>query len=101
MQGLKQMLDVVNSYVVVFKRACGMLCDHKDVFDLQIRIIQAREGMQYIRPTTKEVAGILVEDENEHFRSRDFIIQKWMEPCRGQMRFIHHTCHYTILFYVI
>jgi len=39
--------------------------------------------MQYIRTTTEEVAGLLAGDGTEHFRSWDFIIQKWMEPYRG------------------
>jgi len=38
-QGLQQMLDSVNLYVVVFKRERDMLRDHGDVFDLQIRIV--------------------------------------------------------------
>jgi len=41
-QGLQQMLDSVNLYVVVFKRAHDMLRDHGKVVDLRIRIIQAR-----------------------------------------------------------
>ena len=43
--GLQQMLDSVNPYVAMFKIACDMLRDHGDVSDLQIRIIQAREGI--------------------------------------------------------
>jgi len=41
------MLDLVNPYVVIFKRARNMLRDHSEIFDLRIRIIQAREGGQY------------------------------------------------------
>jgi len=47
-----------------------MLCDHDKVLDFRIRIIQAREGRQYITPTTNEVAGLLVGDGIENFGSR-------------------------------
>ena len=53
-----------------------MLCDHGDVLDVRIRIIQAREGRQYITPTTNEVARLLVGDGTKNFGSRDVIIQK-------------------------
>jgi len=42
-QGLQEMLDSVNPYVAIFRRARDMLCDHGDVLDVRIRIIQARE----------------------------------------------------------
>jgi len=41
---------------------------------MRIRIIQAKEGRQYITPTTNEVAGLLVGDETENFGSRDVIV---------------------------
>jgi len=75
-QGLPQMLDSVNPYVIVFRRARDMLRDHCEVFVLQIRIIQTREGRQYIRPTIEEVAGLLVVDGTEHLGSRNITIQK-------------------------
>jgi len=53
-----------------------MLCDHGEVLDVRIRIIQAREGGQYITPTANEVIGLLVGDGAENFGSRDVIIQK-------------------------
>ena len=77
-QGLQQMLDSVNLYVVVFKRAHDMLCDYGEVFDLRIQIIQAREGRQHIRPIANEVAGLLVGDDLGMS-----LFRKWMEPCRG------------------
>ena len=39
-QELQQMLDSVNSYVAIFRRARDMLRDHGDVPNLRIRIIQ-------------------------------------------------------------
>jgi len=74
--GLQEMLDSVNPYVVIFKRARDMLRDHGEVLDMIIRIIQAREGRQYISPTPNEVAELLVGDGPENFGSRDVIIQK-------------------------
>ena len=44
-----------------------MLRDHGEVLDVRIRIIQAREGRQYITPTANEVAGLLVGDGTENF----------------------------------
>jgi len=43
---------------------------------MTIRIIQAREGRQYITPTANEVTRLLVGDGIESFGSRDIIIQK-------------------------
>jgi len=43
-QELQEMLDSVNPYVVIFRRARDILCDHGEVLDVRIRIIQAREG---------------------------------------------------------
>jgi len=39
MQGLQDMLDWVNTYIAIFKKARDMLRDHGEVFDLGIRII--------------------------------------------------------------
>ena len=75
-QGSQQMLDSVNPYVVIFRRARDMLRDHGEVFDLRIQIIQARKGTQYIRHTAEEVVGLLVGNGTEHFGSWDIIIQK-------------------------
>jgi len=75
-QGLQEMLDSVNPYVAVFRRARDMLRDHGEVLDVKIRIIRAREGRQYITPTANEVAGLLVGDGTENFESRDVIIQR-------------------------
>ena len=47
-QGLQEMLDSINPYVVIFRRARDMLRDHGEVLDVRIRIIQAREGRKYI-----------------------------------------------------
>jgi len=69
------MLDSVNPYVAMFRRARDMLYDNGEVLDLRIRIIQAREGRQYIRPTAAEVTGLIVEDGTEYFGPRDVIIQ--------------------------
>ena len=77
------MLDSVNPYVAVFRRARDMLSDHGEVLDLRIRIIQAREGRQYIRPTAEEIAGLIVGDETEHFRPRDVIVKTRMDSYRG------------------
>ena len=74
-QGLQQMLNSVNPYVAVFRRARDMLCDHGEVPDLRIRIIQAREDWQYSRPIAEEVAGLIVVDETEHFGPQDVILQ--------------------------
>jgi len=70
------MLDSANPYVAVFRRAHDMLRDHGEVLDLRIRIIQAREGRQYIRPIVEGVARLFVGDGTEHFGSADIIIQK-------------------------
>jgi len=43
---------------------------------MRIRIIQAREGRQYIAPTANEVVGLLVRDGTKNFGYRDVIIQK-------------------------
>jgi len=53
-----------------------VLHDNGEVLDVTIRIIQAREGRQYITPTANEVAGLLVGDETKNFGCRDEIIQK-------------------------
>jgi len=70
------MLDSVNPYVAIFRRAHDMLRDHDKVLDVRIRIIQAREDRQYITPTANEVAGLLMGDGTENFESTDVIIQK-------------------------
>ena len=67
-------MDSVNPYVAIFRRARDMLQDRGEVLHMRIRIIQAREGRQYITPTANEVAAFLVGDETENFRSRDVII---------------------------
>ena len=94
------MLDLVNPYVLVFKRAHDMLCDHNEVFDLWIRIIQAREDGQYNRPTANEVVGLLVWDGTKHFISKDVIIQK-MDRTLQRIDEIHLSympLHYPLLF---
>ena len=99
-QGLQHMLDAVNPYVAVFRKARDMLRDHGEVLDLRIRIIQAREGRQYIRPTAEEVAGLLVGDGTEHYGSRDVIIQK-MDGTLQRIGEIHPSympLHYPLLF---
>jgi len=99
-QGLQQMLDSVNPYVAVFRRACDMLCDHGEVFDLRIWIIQLRKGRQYIRTTAEVVAELLVGDGTEHFGSRDVIIQK-MDGTLQRIDEIYPSCmplHYPLLF---
>ena len=68
------MLDSVNPYVAIFRRALDMLRDHREVLDVRIRIIQAREGRQYITHTTNKVTGLLVGDGPENFGSIDVII---------------------------
>jgi len=75
-QRLQEMLDSVNPYVAVFRRARDMLRDHGEVLDVRTRIIQVREGRQYITPSVNEVVRLLVGDETEYFGSRDVIIQK-------------------------
>ena len=70
------MLESINPHVAIFWRAQDMLRDHGEVLDMIIRIIQAREGRQYISPTPNEVAELLVGDGPENFGSRDVIIQK-------------------------
>jgi len=70
------MLGSVNPYVAIFRRARDMLREHSEVLDVRIRIIQAREGRQYITPTVNEVAELLVGDGTENFGSKDVIIQK-------------------------
>ena len=94
------MLDAVNPYVAVFRKARDMLRDHDEVLDLRIRIIQAREGRQYIRPTAEEVAGLLVGDGTEHYGSHDVIIQK-MDGTLQRIDEIHPSympLHYPLLF---
>jgi len=66
------MLDSVNPYVAIFRRALDMLRGHRE--DVRIRIIQAREGRQYITHTTNKVTGLLVGDGPENFGSIDVII---------------------------
>jgi len=59
------MLDSVNPYIAIFRKACDMLRDHGKVFDLRIRIIQARKHRR-----------LSIRDGIEHFGFWDVIIQK-------------------------
>uniref|UniRef100_A0A803LSZ5 Helitron helicase-like domain-containing protein n=1 Tax=Chenopodium quinoa TaxID=63459 RepID=A0A803LSZ5_CHEQI len=59
LQGLKMMLDDINPYVTVFRNVGNMLRDQGEHQDLRIKLICAREGRQYIQPTTSEVAALM------------------------------------------
>uniref|UniRef100_A0A803N417 ATP-dependent DNA helicase n=1 Tax=Chenopodium quinoa TaxID=63459 RepID=A0A803N417_CHEQI len=76
LQGLQTMLDDINPYVAVFRNAGSMLRDQGEHQDLRIKLIRAREGRQYIQPTTSEVVALMVGDGTEDIGNRDIILQK-------------------------
>ncbi|XP_021770772.1 uncharacterized protein LOC110734963 [Chenopodium quinoa] len=76
LQGLKMMLDDINPYVTVFRNVGNMLRDQGEHQDLRIKLICAREGRQYIQPTTSEVAALMVGDGTKDIGNRDIILQK-------------------------
>ncbi|PIN26452.1 DNA helicase PIF1/RRM3 [Handroanthus impetiginosus] len=74
-EGLKVMLDNVNPYVQVFRRARDAL-QHDSSVNLQICILHSRSNRQYIRPTANEIAALIVGDDVNSTRCRDIIVCK-------------------------
>ena len=75
LEGLQTMLNATNPYVKVFCNARDRLSEN-GTQDLHVRILHSQEGRQYARPTTNEVAAIIVGDEYEITGNRDIIVQK-------------------------
>ena len=75
LEALQRMLDSINPYVRVFRNARDVL-HANNIVDLRIRIIQARPGRQYTRPTADEVAALIVGGEHTDGETRDIIVCK-------------------------
>ncbi|KAL0306166.1 UNVERIFIED_CONTAM: hypothetical protein Sradi_6033900 [Sesamum radiatum] len=74
-EGLKTMLDNLNPYVQVFRRARDAL-HHDSGANLHIRILHSRENRQYIRPTANEIAALIVGNDTNAVGCRDIIVCK-------------------------
>ncbi|KAK9292665.1 hypothetical protein L1049_020643 [Liquidambar formosana] len=102
-QGLKSMLYDINPYANVYRSARELL-DINQVQHLRIRILESRDAnwRQYVRPTSDEVAALMVGDGFENVNHRDIIIstldQRWVEnrntlssrkcPCQPEIVFL-------------
>ncbi|KAK4381611.1 hypothetical protein Sango_2950800 [Sesamum angolense] len=74
-EGLKTMLDNLNPYVQVFRRARDAL-HHDGGANLHIRILHSRENRQHIRPTANEIAALIVGNDTNAVGCRDIIVYK-------------------------
>ncbi|KAG8384022.1 hypothetical protein BUALT_Bualt04G0074900 [Buddleja alternifolia] len=74
-EGLKTMLDNVNPYVQVFRSARDAL-QHNSGVNLHIRILHSRSNRQYTRPTSNEIAALIVGDDTNATGCRDIIVCK-------------------------
>jgi len=69
------MLDECNPYVHVFRNARDIL--HTGVVrDMRIRILRSCPGGQYLRPTTDELAALIIGGEDEHEMGGDIIVRQ-------------------------
>ncbi|KAF8405882.1 hypothetical protein HHK36_007960 [Tetracentron sinense] len=76
---LQTMLDDINPYVSVFRTARNVLAK-EDSPNLHIRILEKRDGRQYIRPTASEVAVLIIGDGTENVEYRDIIGDQMQLP---------------------
>lgn len=75
LEGLQSMLNVTNPYAQVFRSAGDIIRDN-GAQDLRVRILSSRGGRQYTKPTTNEIAALLVGDGFESGANRDIVVQK-------------------------
>ncbi|XP_028086979.1 uncharacterized protein LOC114287735 [Camellia sinensis] len=75
LEGLQSMLNVINPYVSIFRTARDMIREN-GAQELHIRILSSRDGRQYTRPTTTEIAALIVGDGSESTTNRDIIVRK-------------------------
>ncbi|KAG5562074.1 hypothetical protein RHGRI_004950 [Rhododendron griersonianum] len=75
LEGLQSMLNVTNPYAQVFRSAGDIIRDN-GAQDLRVRILSSRGGRQYTKPTTNEIAALLVGDAFESGANRDIVVQK-------------------------
>ncbi|KAF8388771.1 hypothetical protein HHK36_025451 [Tetracentron sinense] len=73
LHGLQCMLDDINPYVKVFRNARDMLTE-SHIPNLSIRLLESRDGRQYTRPTTNEIAALIIGDGTEDVENRDIIV---------------------------
>ncbi|KAF8397618.1 hypothetical protein HHK36_016538 [Tetracentron sinense] len=71
--GLQTMLDNINPYVRVFRMARDALAKD-EALNFHIRIIERRDEQQYNRPTSSEVAALILGDGTEDAEYRDIIV---------------------------
>ncbi|XP_028096566.1 ATP-dependent DNA helicase PIF1-like [Camellia sinensis] len=69
------MLNIIYPYVSIFRTARDMICEN-GAQELHICILSSRDGRQYTRPTTTEIAALIVGDGSESTRNRDVIVTK-------------------------
>ncbi|XP_028107811.1 uncharacterized protein LOC114306727 [Camellia sinensis] len=75
LEGLQSMLNVINPYVSIFRTARDMIREN-GAQELHMRILSSRDGRQYTRPTTTEIAALIVGDGSESTTNRDIIVRK-------------------------
>ncbi|KAG5548598.1 hypothetical protein RHGRI_014074 [Rhododendron griersonianum] len=75
LEGLQSMLNVTNPYAQIFRSAGDIIRDN-GAQDLRVRILSSRGGRQYTKPTTNEIAALLVGDGFESGANRDIVVQK-------------------------
>ncbi|KAG8372417.1 hypothetical protein BUALT_Bualt12G0064000 [Buddleja alternifolia] len=69
------MLDNVNPYAQIFHSARDAL-QHDSGTNLHIRILHSRTNRQYVRPTSNEIAALIVGEETNAIACRDIIVCK-------------------------
>ncbi|KAF7152543.1 hypothetical protein RHSIM_Rhsim01G0156600 [Rhododendron simsii] len=74
LEGLQSMLNVTNQYAQVFSSAGDIIRDN-GAQDLRVRILSSRGGRQYTKPTTNEIAALLVGNGFESGANRDIVVQ--------------------------
>ncbi|KAF8405103.1 hypothetical protein HHK36_010001 [Tetracentron sinense] len=70
--GLQRMLDDINPYVRVFHMARDILAKD-ETLNFHIRIIERRDERQYNKPTSSEVAALIIGDRTKDAEYRDII----------------------------
>ncbi|KAF8400055.1 hypothetical protein HHK36_015930 [Tetracentron sinense] len=71
--GLQRMLDNINPYVRVFRMARDILAKD-ETLNFHIRIIERRDERQYNKPTSSEVAALIIGDVTEDAEYHDIIV---------------------------
>ena len=80
------MLNSANPYMRVLRNAWDIL-HANNIVNLRIRIIEARPGRQYTRPTADEVAALIVDGEHTDGETQDIIVCK----INGNLQRIYET----------